>query len=98
MRRSDHAPSRSWRQNATSCCSASSNCAPKELRAKGTDPATPREAAKAGYGAPHLLLQGGKYLNVYNADAAEVRVGTYGNLVCVRPGHNANIQLDPATY
>ncbi|MFM0149099.1 hypothetical protein [Paraburkholderia sp. RL18-085-BIA-A] len=47
MPKSDRAPSRSWRQNATSCCSASSNCAPKELRAKGTDPATPREAAKA---------------------------------------------------
>jgi len=34
-----------------------------------------------------------QWLRVTNADAAEVRVGYYGNLICNAPGLNANITL-----
>lgn len=46
--------------------------------------------------APRILTygkEGLEMLRVYNADAAEVRVGYYGNLVCTRPGSNVNVTL-----
>jgi hypothetical protein len=46
--------------------------------------------------APHILTYGREGLEgirVYNADALEVRVGYYGNLVCSAPGFNAVVQL-----
>ncbi len=46
--------------------------------------------------APHILtygLEGLEGLRVGNADALEVRIGYYGNLVCNAPGWNCVIQL-----
>lgn len=46
--------------------------------------------------APHVLtygLEGLEGLRVGNADALEIRIGFYGNLVCNAPGWNAVIQL-----
>jgi len=45
--------------------------------------------------APMILpyADGLQWLRVTNADAAEVRVGYYGNLICNAPGWNANITL-----
>lgn len=46
--------------------------------------------------APHILTYGREGLEgirVYNADALEVRVGYYGNLVCAAPGFNTVVQL-----
>jgi hypothetical protein len=46
--------------------------------------------------APHILTYGREGLEgirVYNADALEVRVGFYGNLVCQAPGFSAVVQL-----
>lgn len=45
---------------------------------------------------PHILTYGREGLEgirVYNADALEVRVGYYGNLICQAPGFNAVVQL-----
>jgi hypothetical protein len=45
--------------------------------------------------APMILSPGDglDMLRVYNADAAEIRVGYYGNLACNAPGWNANVTL-----
>lgn len=46
--------------------------------------------------APHVLtygLEGLEGLRVGNADALEIRIGYYGNLVCSAPGWNAVISL-----
>lgn len=46
--------------------------------------------------APHILtygMEGLEGLRVGNADALEVRIGYYGNLVCSAPGWNCVIQL-----
>lgn len=46
--------------------------------------------------APHILtygLEGLEGLRVGNADALEIRIGYYGNLICVAPGWNAVVQL-----
>lgn len=46
--------------------------------------------------APHILkygLEGLEGLRVGNADALEIRIGYYGNLVCNAPGWNAVCQL-----
>lgn len=46
--------------------------------------------------APHILTYGREGLEgirVYNADALEVRIGYYGNLVCNAPGWNSVVQL-----
>lgn len=45
---------------------------------------------------PHILtygLEGLEGLRVGSADALEIRIGYYGNLVCNAPGWNANIKL-----
>jgi hypothetical protein len=46
--------------------------------------------------APHVLtygLEGLEGIRVGNADALEIRIGFYGNLVCSAPGWNCIIQL-----
>lgn len=46
--------------------------------------------------APHILTYGKEGLEgirVYNADALEIRVGMYGNLICNAPGWNGVVQL-----
>lgn len=46
--------------------------------------------------APHILtygMEGLEALRVSNADAMEVRLGFYGNLVCRAPGFNCVVQL-----
>lgn len=46
--------------------------------------------------APHILtygLEGLEGLRVGNADALEIRIGYYGNLICSAPGWNCTIQL-----
>lgn len=46
--------------------------------------------------APHILtygLEGLEGLRVGNADALEIRIGYYGNLVCNAPGWNCVVQL-----
>ena len=46
--------------------------------------------------APHILtygLEGLEGLRVGNADALEIRIGYYGNLICNAPGWNAIVQL-----
>lgn len=46
--------------------------------------------------APHILsygMEGLEGLRVGNADALEVRIGLYGNLVCRAPGQNCVVQL-----
>jgi len=46
--------------------------------------------------APHVLtygLEGLEGLRVGNADALEIRIGYYGNLICNAPGWNAVVQL-----
>ena len=46
--------------------------------------------------APHVLtygLEGLEGLRVGNADALEIRLGLYGNLICNAPGWNAVVQL-----
>lgn len=46
--------------------------------------------------APHILtygLEGLEGLRVGNADALEIRIGYYGNLICNAPGWNCVIQL-----
>lgn len=45
---------------------------------------------------PHILtygMEGLEGLRVGNADALEVRIGYYGNLICSAPGFNAVVQL-----
>lgn len=45
---------------------------------------------------PHILtygLEGLEGLRVGNADALEIRIGYYGNLVCSAPGWNCNVSL-----
>jgi hypothetical protein len=45
---------------------------------------------------PHVLtygLEGLEGLRVGNADALEIRIGYYGNLICVAPGWNCVVQL-----
>lgn len=45
---------------------------------------------------PHILtygLEGLEGLRVGNADALEIRIGYYGNLICNAPGWNANVTL-----
>lgn len=45
---------------------------------------------------PHILtygLEGLEGLRVGNADALEIRIGYYGNLICNAPGWNAVVQL-----
>lgn len=45
---------------------------------------------------PHILtygLEGLEGLRVGNADALEIRIGYYGNLICSAPGFNAVVQL-----
>ena len=45
---------------------------------------------------PHILtygLEGLEGLRVGNADALEIRIGYYGNLICSAPGWNAVVQL-----
>ena len=47
---------------------------------------------------PHILtygIEGLEGLRVGNADALEVRIGYYGNLICSAPGFNAFVQLSP---
>jgi hypothetical protein len=46
--------------------------------------------------APHILtygMEGLEGLRVGNADALEIRVAYYGNLICSAPGYNMNVQL-----
>jgi hypothetical protein len=46
--------------------------------------------------APHILTYGPEGLDglrVSNADAMEVRIGMYGNLICTAPGFNCVVQL-----
>lgn len=46
--------------------------------------------------APHILtygLEGLEGIRVGNADALEVRIGYYGNLICNAPGWNCVVQL-----
>lgn len=46
--------------------------------------------------APHVLtygLEGLEGLRVGNADALEIRIGYYGNLICCAPGWNCVVQL-----
>lgn len=45
--------------------------------------------------APHILkyMDEIEILRVPGVDAAELRVGTYGNSYCTRPGHNGTIQV-----
>lgn len=46
--------------------------------------------------APHILtygMEGLEALRVGNADALEIRIGYYGNLVCSAPGWNCNVTL-----
>lgn len=46
--------------------------------------------------APHVLtygLEGLEGIRVGNADALEIRIGYYGNLICNAPGWNAVVQL-----
>ncbi|HPT62160.1 MAG TPA: hypothetical protein PLN81_11305 [Bacillota bacterium] len=46
--------------------------------------------------APHILtygLEGLEGIRVGNADALEIRIGFYGNLICSAPGWNCVIQL-----
>jgi hypothetical protein len=45
---------------------------------------------------PHILtygMEGLEGLRVGNADALEIRIGYYGNLICSAPGWNMVIQL-----
>ena len=45
---------------------------------------------------PHILtygMEGLEGLRVGTADALEIRIGMYGNLVCKAPGWNANVTL-----
>lgn len=47
--------------------------------------------------APHILtygLEGLEGLRVGNADALEIRIGMYGNLICNAPGYNCRIPLN----
>src|ERR1700678_2002959 len=68
-----------------SCPSQTAYCLPTDtwkLR-------TPGEAA-------HILpygLEGLEGLRVGNADALEIRIAYYGNLICSAPGYNMNVQL-----
>lgn len=46
--------------------------------------------------APHVLtygLEGLEGIRVGNADALEIRIGMYGNLICTAPGWNCVVQL-----
>ncbi len=46
--------------------------------------------------APHILtygMEGLEGLRVGNADALEIRIAYYGNLVCSAPGYNMNVSL-----
>jgi hypothetical protein len=46
--------------------------------------------------APHILtygMEGLEGLRVGNADALEIRIGLYGNLICNAPGFNANVKV-----
>jgi len=46
--------------------------------------------------APHILtygMEGLEGIRVGNADALEIRIGYYGNLICNAPGWNANVKL-----
>lgn len=46
--------------------------------------------------APHILtygMEGLEGLRVGNADALEIRIAYYGNMICSAPGYNMNVQL-----
>lgn len=46
--------------------------------------------------APHILtygMEGLEGLRVGNADALEIRIAYYGNVICSAPGYNMNVQL-----
>lgn len=45
---------------------------------------------------PHILtygMEGLEGLRVGNADALEIRLGSYGNVTCVAPGWNCTVKL-----
>ena len=50
--------------------------------------------------APHILkyMDEIEILRVPGVDAAELRVGFYGNLICARPGHNGVIQVQVVEF
>lgn len=43
--------------------------------------------------APHIQEDNGQMLTVGTADAREIRISLYGNIVCKEPGHNGNFKL-----
>lgn len=68
------------------------NCPPRKAYLLQMDTMKFRSLGKA----PHILtygLEGLEGLRVGNADALEIRIGYYGNLVCSAPGWNCVVSL-----
>lgn len=68
------------------------NCPPRKAYLLSMDTLKLRSLGKA----PHILtygMEGLEGLRVGNADALEIRIGMYGNLVCCAPGWNCVVQL-----
>jgi len=68
------------------------NCPPRRAYLLQMDTLQLRTLGKA----PHILtygMEGLEGLRVGNADALEIRIGYYGNLICDAPGWNATVSL-----
>lgn len=71
---------------------ADRSCQPQTCWALTLDTLKLRTLGKA----PHILtygMEGLEGLRVGNADALEIRIAYYGNLICSAPGYNMNIAL-----
>ena len=55
---------------------------------------------KSQNAAPHILkyLDEIEILRVPGVDAAELRIGFYGNLICKKPGHNGVIKVQIQSF
>lgn len=71
---------------------ADRSCQPQTAWCLTTDTWKLRTLGKA----PHILtygMEGLEGLRVGNADALEIRIAYYGNVICSAPGYNMNVQL-----
>lgn len=71
---------------------ADRSCQPQTAWCLTTDTWKFRSLGKA----PHILtygMEGLEGLRVGNADALEIRIAYYGNIICSAPGYNMNVQL-----
>jgi hypothetical protein len=71
---------------------ADRSCQPQTAWCLTTDTWKFRSLGKA----PHILtygMEGLEGLRVGNADALEIRIAYYGNVICSAPGYNMNVQL-----